>query len=197
MARYQIPPDPRKGEKEASHAHRVSGPPPRTSPPWLWIGLGAIVTVLAIAVAVLWVQLFLDVQPAEDEPTPSPVVNTATPTLPAPTVTVAAPVQGAETPAATPEPAATSESSSGVVPTLPPAGVVGIGVSVTVVDTAVGLNLRSQPVVDPNNIVALVPDGTLLEVIDGPQDSEGYIWWQLRTADGAEGWAVADFLRAP
>ena len=196
MARYQIPPDPRKGDTDTSHAHRVSGAPRRASPPWLWIGLGAIVTVLAIAVAVLWVQLFLDVRPAGEEPTPSPVVNTATPTVPSPTVTSApAGVQDAEE--ATPVPDATAEVETGEQPTQVPVEGIAIGASVTVAETGVGLNLRAEPEVNPDNILALVPDGTVLEVVDGPREAEGYTWWQVSTADGTEGWAVTDFLVAP
>jgi hypothetical protein len=65
-----------------------------------------------------------------------------------------------------------------------------VGVSVTVVDTGVGLNLRAQPEVTADNIVALVPDGTALEVIGGPDESGDYTWWHLRMSDGTEGWGV-------
>jgi hypothetical protein len=160
--------------------------------------LGAIVTVLAIAVAVLWVQLFLDVRPADEEPTPSPVVNTATPTISSPTAT-SAPAGSQDAEEATPVPEATGETEAGEQPTQIPAEVdgVAIGVSVTVAETGVGLNLRAEPVVNPDNILALVPDGTVLEVVDGPREAEGYTWWQVRASDGTEGWAVTDFLIAP
>jgi hypothetical protein len=68
---------------------------------------------------------------------------------------------------------------------------------VTVFDTGVGLNLRAEPVVDPSNIVALVPDGTALEVIGGPQEESDFVWWQLRMTDGTEGWGVDQFLQVP
>jgi hypothetical protein len=75
-------------------------------------------------------------------------------------------------------------------------GDIYIGSSVVVIETGVGLNLRSEPVVDPNNILELVQDGVVLEVVGGPQEAEGFIWWQVSTPDGIEGWAVEDFLQA-
>lgn len=194
MARYQIPPDPRKsGAPQDPHAKKVVGRPRRTSPPWLWIGLGAIVTILAIAVAVLWARLLLDIPSDEIEATPTVILQTAVPTSPPPIPTVGemVPTAAGEEAEATIQPIATQE------PTPIPPGVLAIGVSATVVDTEVGLNLRADPVVAADNILALVPDGTVLEVIDGPEEAEGYVWWRLRTADGTEGWGVEEFLQAP
>lgn len=190
MARYQIPPDPREGNKDTGHASKLSGSKSKTSPPWLWIGLGAIVTVLAIAVAVLWAKLFLDVQPAEIEPTPAPIINTTTPTSIPPTPQVVQPTL-TEQPIATP----TNISITAEPATPVPLGEIGIGGSVVVIETGVGLNLRSEPVVDPDNILELVQDGIILEVTGGPQESEGFTWWKVTTPDGVEGWAVQDFLQ--
>jgi WD40 repeat protein len=39
-------------------------------------------------------------------------------------------------------------------------------------------------------VLTTLPDDTLVEVIGGPQGSDGYVWWLVRTADGFEGWAV-------
>ena len=193
MARYQIPPDPRNGDPSGSHARKVGGKKKRSSPPWLWIGLGAIVTVLAIAVAVLWVRLLLDIPAAEPEPTPTVVVQTAVPTSPPPTATAAGaslaeptlPADTVDQPVATDVPTPISESE------------IAVGLSVTVVDTGVGLNLRANPVVAADNILALVTDGTILEVIGGPDDDGEFVWWQLRMADGTEGWGVEQFLQGP
>ncbi|MBN1316369.1 MAG: SH3 domain-containing protein [Anaerolineales bacterium] len=191
MARYQIPPDPREGNAEARHTEKANGSKTKASPPWLWIGLGAIVTILAIAVAVLWARLFLDVQPADIEPTPAPVISTATPTSvpPTPQLIQATPTeQQFSTPTNIP---VTPEQATAV-----PLGDIVIGSSVVVIETGVGLNLRAEPVVDPNNILELVQDGVILEVVGGPQEAEGFTWWQVSTPDGIEGWAVQDFLQA-
>jgi len=192
MARYQIPPDPRNGGSDTPHAQKVAGRAARSSPPWLWIGLGAIVTVLAIAVAVLWARLFLEVRPVEVVETPTVILRTAVPTQPLPTATV-----GGATPTATSQVEPTSVPAVTKEPTPIPPGVIAIGAQVTVVDTDFGLNVRSRPVVDPDNSLALVPDGTVLEVIGGPEEGNDYTWWQVRTADGTEGWVAEDFLQAP
>jgi flagellar basal body-associated protein FliL len=196
MATYQIPPDPRKDRSESPpHAQRVSGRAARPSPPWLWIGLGAIVTILAIAVAVLWARLFLDTQPAQSQPTLPPVINTAT--FAAPTASVATVVPLTPEPSAAPMTVVSTPAPQVTIETSAPApGTFYIGAQVTVVNTSVGLNLRSEPVVNPSNIIQLIPDGTELTVSGGPQDAEGFTWWELVTEDGTEGWAVQDFIEA-
>jgi hypothetical protein len=193
MARYQIPPDPRKGDSETDHAYRVGAGETRSSPPWLWIGLGAVVTVLAIAVAILWARLLLDIPAEEVEPTPTVILRTAVPTSPPPTVTAAggAPVESTLEGESPEGPSPTEE------PTVVPPGSVGIGMSVRVVDTGVGLNLRAEPLVADDNILALVPDGTVLEVVGGPEVADDFTWWQLRMSDGTEGWGVDQFLQVP
>jgi hypothetical protein len=193
MARYQIPPDPRKADSETDHAHRVGARETRASPPWLWIGLGAIVTVLAIAVAILWARLLLDIPAEEVEPTPTVIMRTAVPTSPPPTVTVA----GGAPAEPTSEGGPGEEAAPTAEPTAVPPGSFAVGASVRIVDTGVGLNLRAEPVVAADNIVALVPDGTVLEVIGGPQSDDDFTWWQLRMSDGTEGWGVEQFLQVP
>ena len=37
-------------------------------------------------------------------------------------------------------------------------------------------------------------EGTTLVVLDGPEEADGYTWWQVRTPDGAEGWAAGTWL---
>ena len=192
MARYQIPPDPRTGDPSASHARKVGGQKKRSSPPWLWIGLGAIVTVLAIAVAVLWVRLLLDIPEATSEPTPTVIVQTAVPTSPPPTATMAgaSPAEPTLPAEAADQPVATD------VPTPIPEGEIGVGLSVTVV-AGDGLFLRAQPDSAGDNILTLMPEGTVLEVIGGPEDDGDLVWWQLRMDDGTEGWGAGQYLQRP
>lgn len=194
MARYQIPPDPREGEQEGPHARRVKKKP-RSSPPWLWIGLGAIVTVLAIAVAVLWARVLLGgVDKLEEEPTPTITIQTAVPTQPAtPTLSAVDPIASPEA-GVTVEPAPTMEPVE-EQPTPIPAGVIAVGVEVTVTGTdAVGVSLRAGPGTDYARL-AIAQDGAVLEIIDGPEESGDYTWWLVRTADGTEAWAVENFLQ--
>lgn len=68
------------------------------------------------------------------------------------------------------------------------------GVEVVVEGTAgAGLNLRAEPSTS-GQVVANVREGTVLTVLDGPQEANGYTWWKLRTPDGKEGWGAAQWL---
>jgi serine/threonine protein kinase len=39
-----------------------------------------------------------------------------------------------------------------------------------------------------NGVVFQVSPGTVVDVTDGPQCSDGYVWWKIRTPDGDSGW---------
>lgn len=68
------------------------------------------------------------------------------------------------------------------------------GVQVVVQGTGgAGLNLRGEPSTE-GQIVANAREGAVLTVLDGPQEADGYVWWQVRTADGKEGWGAARWL---
>jgi hypothetical protein len=200
MARYQIPEDPRQGDKEGPHARRVDKKKrPRSSPPWLWIGLGAIVTVLAIAVAVLWARVLLgDVDEIEEQPTPTITIQTAVPTRPPATPTLAV-VEPTSSPQAegTGEAPPTDEPVEDAQPTPVPSGVIAVGVEVTVAGTGgAGVSLRAGPGTD-NARLAIAQDDDVLEIVGGPEQSAEYTWWQVRMADGSEGWVVEDYLQLP
>jgi hypothetical protein len=68
------------------------------------------------------------------------------------------------------------------------------GVEVIVEGTAgYGLNLRAEPSTDAQ-LVTNAPEGTVLTVLDGPQQADSYTWWNVRTPDGKEGWGAARWL---
>lgn len=56
-------------------------------------------------------------------------------------------------------------------------------------DRGENLRIRWQPST-ASDIVVSVPDGTIVTIIGGPVEAEGYRWWNVRTEDGTEGWAV-------
>ncbi|HEX2907865.1 MAG TPA: tetratricopeptide repeat protein, partial [Phototrophicaceae bacterium] len=51
------------------------------------------------------------------------------------------------------------------------------------------LNLRSGPGLD-FEIVSKLQRDTRVRLLEGPRKADGYAWWRISTADGAEGWAV-------
>jgi hypothetical protein len=56
-----------------------------------------------------------------------------------------------------------------------------------------GLNLRDRPSMQGRR-VDIVRDGGALLVLDGPEEANGYVWWQVQTQEGRVGWAAADWL---
>lgn len=54
------------------------------------------------------------------------------------------------------------------------------------------LNLRSAPSFS-GEVVAVLPFGTLADVVFGPQTADGFDWWELQTDLGL-GWSIGDFL---
>lgn len=51
------------------------------------------------------------------------------------------------------------------------------------------LNIRTEPSTSAD-IVTGVYSGLVVNVLDGPQEAEGYTWWYLRLPNGSAGWAV-------
>jgi hypothetical protein len=84
-------------------------------------------------------------------------------------------------------------SISTPVPTVPQE--IAIGVHVQVSDTGGGdLSFRAGPGTDYARL-KIVTEGTVLKVLDGPSEADGYVWWRLQdVSDGMVGWAVADYL---
>jgi len=138
------------------------------------------------------------VPPASTTASPLPVASatpeaTATPqpsATPAPAATpeataTAAPVETpAETPAVVASPAAGGECKGAA-----PARLV-VGKTARVMSN---LNLRSSPQMG-KNVIKVNPTGTKLNVIGGPVctpvQGGAYLWWQVSTADGQQGWSA-------
>lgn len=121
--------------------------------------------------------------PTEPPVTETPVVETA------PTETAAA-----ETPPADPQPV----SDPNECPSNPTR--VQVGMTVRVLDW---LNFRAAPGIG-RTIQTTNRPGTQMEVIDGPMCTlqggnppRAYLWWNLRMADGREGWSAEAPLNFP
>lgn len=88
-------------------------------------------------------------------------------------------------------------------PVLPTVSITSTPVSLTVGATVevagVGgqeLNIRNKPGLTDSTILFRAAEGTTYEVIDGPQEADGFSWWQVRdTQFQVQGWAVANYLR--
>jgi|GEM_PF-1487402 len=73
-----------------------------------------------------------------------------------------------------------------------PADLIAIGDTVQVIDG--DLNLRDAPGLD-SEVIDVMPDGTQLTVVDGPEDADGYTWFQVESDEFGSGWAAGQFLQ--
>ncbi len=117
--------------------------------------------------------------------TPSGLVTAVLTVIPAPTQTPIPP---------TPTPLTPTPQRD--VPLGPAAGVLSVGAYVQISGTGGdGLNLRAGPGLGYDALY-LGLESEVFEIIDGPQEADGYIWWHLVAPNDAtiSGWAVANYL---
>ena len=154
-------------------------------PPWVLLAILVGIIILLCVGLVLIIQAIRGGGDEEGTATPLPTntvqvaptntrsLFTATPEV-TPTNTVVLPI---ETPLSTASPTE-----------------IGPGALVVVQGTSgAGLNLRAEPTTQAQ-VVANAREGTVLTVLEGPQEAGNHTWWKLRTPDGKEGWGAADWL---
>ncbi|MCD6520133.1 MAG: SH3 domain-containing protein [Anaerolineae bacterium] len=175
-----------------------SGPNQDLWPKWMWI---AVPVLVVIVVAGLWWAIFYPSESPAPTPTPTPTVRvirnqpTQAPTLPktlppqsTPTVRLL-PTQPLPSP--TPVSVVTPTSPA---PTAPASGGLAIGKKAKVTGTGrVGLNVRAGAGTGHARIKTL-PEGSIVEIIGGPKEANGYTWWQIRDKAGTTGWAAGEYL---
>ena len=185
MARYQIPPDPRKQDDDRSGKRpRRQRRDSREPIPWFWLGMGVLVTALAIALAFFLANSFLSRPPLTANPVePTFIVLTAPPSL-TPTAT-------AVLPTATPIPTFTPIPTPDVA-VAPNQLTIGSYAQVANTD-GLGVTIRGGPSIN-NVVITGASEGTVLLVLDGPTESDGFLWWQVQIDEEIEGWAAGDFL---
>jgi hypothetical protein len=132
-----------------------------------------------VVILLLIAAVFISFGPDLFGPSPQPtaeIIPTVTPALP----TVAPLPTATPTPKPTPTPSVPTE--------------IKVGVYVKVVGAeADELSYRSGPGLNYARL-SIVKDGTILEVLEGPEEADGYIWWRLEDEDGFIGWAAEDWL---
>jgi len=167
-------------------------------PKWMWIAVPVLVIVV---VAGLWWAIFSDSGPATPTATPTPTMKAiyspptqmppvqktlvltptetvALPTLIIPTFTPT--VEGVTTP--------TAEASTG------DASGLGVGVKAKVTGTGgSGLNMRAGAGTGHARVKTL-GDNTVVEIIGGPKEANGFTWWQVRDETGTTGWVASKYL---
>jgi hypothetical protein len=68
------------------------------------------------------------------------------------------------------------------------------GDAVVVDADGVGLNLRVDATLDAD-VIAVLSDGTVATVVDGPVSVDGHAWYEL-DVDGTTGWSAGEYLAA-
>ncbi len=112
----------------------------------------------------------------------------------APTRTVVTPTPTLEP--LTPTPLPTSAPDLPTPTPIPAPSVLQVGGEATV-NAEAGLRVRSGPGTNFDS-VTMLPPGTIVMIVDGPQRADTYTWWMIRfQIEGGteqEGWVAGDFL---
>jgi hypothetical protein len=56
-----------------------------------------------------------------------------------------------------------------------------------------GVNLRSEPTTGAE-VVTVLNSGAVVTIIGGPEEADGFAWWEIELEDSATGWVAEDFL---
>ena len=181
MAQYKIPPDPRRRDKHDDNERPLTEKEPI---PWLWLGGGVLITLIGLGVSVLLLRAFLFREPLEVSPVePTIIVLTA---RPSPTGTA---VPNIIIPTAQPTFTPMPTRDVSVAPdTITP------GFYAVVVNTDnIGVSVRGGPSTS-NAPLTVAPEGAAVLVLDGPEEANNFLWWEVRLDDGTEGWVAGDFI---
>ncbi len=92
-------------------------------------------------------------------------------------------------PAATPVPTIVGDGDGSGTPVGDSAYAVGVIAEVQTTDNDV-LNLRVGPGTSFQRL-GTIPNGTMVTLIEGPQNADGLIWWKVRLPNGTEGWVAS------
>ncbi len=181
MAQYQVPPDPRDPKSKRTRRFRQDGKEPI---PWLWLGLGVVVTFIGLGIAYAIIMAALSREPLSVAPIePTIIVLTAPPN---PTATA---TRILLTPTVLPTATAVPTPDYTLVPEE-----LTIDFYAEIANTGgVGVRVRGGPSTS-NAQVVIAPEGAVVLVLDGPEAANDFLWWQIRMADGTEGWTVSDYL---
>lgn len=163
-------------------------------PSWAWPILGVFCLLLGLVLGwLLWRP-----QTVEETPLPSPTATATLQVSPTSTATRLATATHSVTPSptytGTPPPTATVTDTPSPTASATPTMTIAVGgrVKVSGVGTT-GLRLRSGPGVDFITF-KIIEEGTILEVLGGPEKADNYTWWRLKDDKGVIGWAASDWL---
>ena len=169
--------DPERKPRAQAKRRRV------TLPPW------ALLAIFIAIVILLCVGLILIVKAirGNDDEAPTPVPTFTAEAAPSATVSLLTPTSAIT-------PTSTVVLTVGTPPATTQPTEIGPGALVVVTGTGgAGLRLRALATTD-SEVIAMAREDTVLTVLEGPVEADGYTWWKVRTPDAEEGWGAADWL---
>jgi len=170
--------DPEKKQKPHARRKRLA------LPPW------ALLAILVAGVILLCVLLVLIVQAirgGDEREGPTPAATVTAAVTPSATVSLIVPTLAVTPTDTVVLPVITPEQT-------PSSGTMAPGAMVNVAGTGgSGLNLRQQASTYAK-VMTNAKEGTVLTVLEGPKEADGYVWWMVRAPDGTEGWAAENWL---
>lgn len=141
-------------------------------------------TFLVILVFVAWLAI---------RPT-GPPMPTTTPTATRTPALTATATGRTVVPVASPTPTPFPTPTHTPKPSSTPHAEITVGSYVTVVGAgADGVSYKSGPGLNYARL-GLLKDGTILKVLEGPEEADGYTWWRLEDEDGFTGWVADNWL---
>lgn len=99
-------------------------------------------------------------------------------------------------PTFTPTPLPTQSEFPNITPTIDPVMGIYVGGYVQILGTeGEGLRLREEPSLN-GEIIHLGLEGEIYLVRGGPEERDGYLWWELEAPlnESRQGWAVSNYL---
>jgi hypothetical protein len=147
-------------------------------------GLLLIVAIIILGIVgfgILRPTQMIEVPATPNPPTSAPMVATAT-SAPTTTPTISTPAVSPTSPINSPTPIPSETLAPTDTPTVPSA----------LVNSPNGLWLREAP--GGTQEVELIPDGTVLTLIEGLETVEDQGWQQVQTPAGNQGWVAVEFI---
>lgn len=166
-------------------------------PKWIWVAVPILVVI--VVAGFWWAILSPGSGGGNTKATPTATLirskqPTQGPTLQS-TLPPATTATKSTVPLATFTPTAGAASTPEVVPS-PSVAELAVGASAKVGNTGgTGLNMRAGPSTGQTRVKTLAENSTV-EIVGGPQDADGFTWYQVRDSSGTIGWVVGKFLLA-
>jgi len=183
--RSQVTQQARPAGQGGLYDRRYRRPPTEGAPTWLVFLVVGLLMAIIIALGAAFILSRKSREPASEPTAVLTFVPTRTTAGASATPPATAPPEGA-----TEEPTSpvTQEPTGGATTPVAPPTQITVGGYVEVVAPA-GLSLR-QSANTTGALIEVMDTGTVLQVVEGPQQSGDYTWWKLRKADGTEGWSA-------